>query len=191
MRAVINRSEADRTSEAMVPIRSINSQDDWLSIADALDASLRSATDAWPKNFAIKGGLWLRPNSLRWRRSRNSTSSRSPRAGLPGMRKRRDRRRPTGGVRRSSERTKRATRRSVPYQALAFAVRNEERAFAFYTYVSAETVDHGVRALAEDLARDELDHASRLRRLRRRAFHKDRPLTWKCRKALRASTRRI
>jgi rubrerythrin len=62
------------------------------------------------------------------------------------------------------------------YRALAFAVRNEERAFAFYTYVAAEAVDVAVRALAEDLARDELDHASRLRRLRRRAFRENRPL---------------
>jgi rubrerythrin len=62
------------------------------------------------------------------------------------------------------------------YQALAFAVRNEERAFAFYTYVAAAADDQAVRVLAEDLARDELDHASRLRRLRRRAFHQDRPV---------------
>jgi rubrerythrin len=62
------------------------------------------------------------------------------------------------------------------YQALAFAVRNEERAFAFYTYVAAAADNQSVRALAEDMARDELDHASRLRRLRRRAFHQERPL---------------
>ena len=64
-----------------------------------------------------------------------------------------------------------------PYQALAFAVRNEERAFAFYTYVAAAADNQAVRALAEDLARDELEHASRLRRLRRRAFHQDRPVS--------------
>jgi len=62
-----------------------------------------------------------------------------------------------------------------PYQALAFAVRNEERAFVFYTYVAAETEDPGVRTLAEDLARDELEHAALLRRHRRRAFHSERP----------------
>ncbi|MGO9360196.1 MAG: ferritin family protein [Xanthobacteraceae bacterium] len=61
------------------------------------------------------------------------------------------------------------------YQALAFAVRNEERAFAFYTYVSAEAKDPGVRALAEELARDELEHAALLRHHRRRAFHTERP----------------
>ena len=63
-----------------------------------------------------------------------------------------------------------------PYQALAFAVRNEERAFVFYTYVAAETEDPEVRALAEDLARDELEHAALLRRHRRRAFHSERPV---------------
>ena len=62
------------------------------------------------------------------------------------------------------------------YQALAFAVRNEERAFAYYTYVAAETKNPGVRTLAEELARDELDHASMLRHRRRRAFHADRPI---------------
>ena len=61
------------------------------------------------------------------------------------------------------------------YQALAFAVRNEERAFAFYTYVAAEAEDPDVRALAEDLARDELQHAALLRHHRRRAFHAERP----------------
>ena len=62
------------------------------------------------------------------------------------------------------------------YQALAFAVRNEERAFAYYTYVAAEAKNPDVRALAEELARDELDHASMLRHRRRRAFHADRPI---------------
>jgi rubrerythrin len=62
------------------------------------------------------------------------------------------------------------------YQALAFAVRSEERAFAFYTYVAAAADNQAVRMLAEDLARDELSRAARLRRLRRRAFHRDRPV---------------
>ena len=62
------------------------------------------------------------------------------------------------------------------YQALAFAVRNEERAFVFYTYVAAEAENSEVRALAEDLARDELVHAALLRRHRRRAFHAERPV---------------
>lgn len=62
------------------------------------------------------------------------------------------------------------------YQALAFAVRNEERAFVFYTYVAAEAEDPEVRALAEQLARDELQHAALLRHHRRRAFHAERPV---------------
>ena len=61
------------------------------------------------------------------------------------------------------------------YRALAFAVRNEERAFAFYSYLSAEAKHDGIRALAEDLARDELQHAALLRQYRRRAFHDKRP----------------
>ncbi|MDR3530058.1 MAG: ferritin family protein [Rhodopila sp.] len=61
------------------------------------------------------------------------------------------------------------------YQALAYAVRNEERAFAFYAYVAAEADQPDIRALAEDLARDELQHATLLRHYRRRAFHARRP----------------
>jgi rubrerythrin len=61
------------------------------------------------------------------------------------------------------------------YQALAYAVRNEERAFAFYTYIAAEAEQPDIRALAEDLARDELQHATQLRHYRRRAFHAGRP----------------
>jgi rubrerythrin len=61
------------------------------------------------------------------------------------------------------------------YQALAYAVRNEERAFAFYSYVAAEAVRPDIQALAEDLARDELQHATLLRHYRRRAFHAERP----------------
>jgi rubrerythrin len=61
------------------------------------------------------------------------------------------------------------------YRALAFAVRNEERAFAFYSYLSAEAKHDGIRALAEELAHDELQHAALLRQYRRRAFHDKRP----------------
>ena len=61
------------------------------------------------------------------------------------------------------------------YHALAFAVRNKERAFAFYAYVAAEAEDPVVRRLAEELARDELKHATLLRHHRRRAFHAERP----------------
>ncbi|MGO9755753.1 MAG: ferritin-like domain-containing protein [Roseiarcus sp.] len=79
------------------------------------------------------------------------------------------------------------------YQALAFAVRNEERAFAFYSYLSAEAEDEQIRALAEDLARDELRHAALLRQYRRRAFHAKRPATFEMPEnvdALRALARR-
>lgn len=61
----------------------------------------------------------------------------------------------------------------TPYRALAVAVRNEERAFAFYSYVAAEAPDDAARQLAEELARDELAHAFLLRRERRKAYHKE------------------
>ncbi len=63
------------------------------------------------------------------------------------------------------------------YEALAFAVRNEERAFAFYVYLSAEADSDEIRNMAEELARDELQHAALLRQRRRRAFHENRPAT--------------
>lgn len=59
-----------------------------------------------------------------------------------------------------------------PYRALAIAVRNEERAFAFYTYLAALAADdEALRARAEALAREELNHVAQLRQLRRRAWH--------------------
>lgn len=63
----------------------------------------------------------------------------------------------------------------TPYGALAIAVRNEERAFAFYTYLAAMAQDGALRRRAESLAREELDHVAQLRSLRRRAFHDERP----------------
>lgn len=62
------------------------------------------------------------------------------------------------------------------YQALAFAVRNAERSFATYAYVSAHAEDEATRRLAEDLARAKLRQASALRVLRRRAYRDDRPV---------------
>ena len=59
----------------------------------------------------------------------------------------------------------------TPYRAFAIAVRNEERAFALYTYLAAQAVDRHVEAEAERLAAEELDHAALLRRWRRRAYH--------------------
>ncbi len=57
------------------------------------------------------------------------------------------------------------------YRALAMAVRNEERAFLFWTYVAAQTDQDSLRAAAERMAREELGHLTTLRRERRRAFH--------------------
>ena len=51
----------------------------------------------------------------------------------------------------------------TPYRALAIAVRNEERAFAFYSYLAAYAENDQVRQLAEEFAKDELDHAAFLR----------------------------
>ncbi len=63
----------------------------------------------------------------------------------------------------------------TPYRALAIAVRNEERAFAFYTYLAAHADDVRVRQLAEQGAKDELEHAALLRRERRKAWRQEKP----------------
>jgi rubrerythrin len=60
------------------------------------------------------------------------------------------------------------------YRALATAVRNEERAFAFWTYVAAQAGTPEIRQAAEAMALEELGHVSTLRRERRRAFHAER-----------------
>lgn len=59
----------------------------------------------------------------------------------------------------------------TPYLALAVAVRNEERAFAFWSYISAHAEDPEVGAGAERLAREELNRIQALRAARRRAYH--------------------
>lgn len=61
-----------------------------------------------------------------------------------------------------------------PYRALALAVRGEDRAFRFYSYVAATAEDETVGALAERLAKEDLAHAALLRARRRRAFHVER-----------------
>lgn len=61
----------------------------------------------------------------------------------------------------------------TPYRALAIAVRNEDKAFAFYSYVAAEAPDEAMRRLAEELARDELEHAFLLRMERRKVYRSD------------------
>jgi rubrerythrin len=60
------------------------------------------------------------------------------------------------------------------YRAFSIAVRNEERAFAFWTYVAAQSTLPELQKAAEQMAREELDHVARLRRERRRAFHQAR-----------------
>ncbi|MGX8012371.1 ferritin family protein [Mesorhizobium sp. ORM8.1] len=62
------------------------------------------------------------------------------------------------------------------YRSLAIAVRNEERAFALWTYVAAHGVSPQIRAAAERMAGEELEHAKTLRRERRKAFFKERRL---------------
>lgn len=60
-----------------------------------------------------------------------------------------------------------------PYQALSTAVDNEEKAFSFYTYLAAMAhARSDIRQRAEALAREELNHVAQLRRLRRRAYHR-------------------
>lgn len=58
------------------------------------------------------------------------------------------------------------------YRALAMAVRNEERAFAFWTYVAAHAEAEEIARAAEALAREELEHVATLRRERRRAYRR-------------------
>lgn len=57
-----------------------------------------------------------------------------------------------------------------PFRALAIAVRNEERAFVFYSYIGAYAVTPELRRMAEQFAMDELAHASLLRHERRKAW---------------------
>lgn len=51
------------------------------------------------------------------------------------------------------------------------AVRNEERAFVFWTYVAAHAPSKEIRVAAEHMAKEELGHVATLRRERRLAFH--------------------
>ena len=53
---------------------------------------------------------------------------------------------------------------TTPYRALAMAVRNEERAFAFWSYVAAYSEDSEIKKAAEAMAREELGHVSTLRK---------------------------
>ncbi len=60
------------------------------------------------------------------------------------------------------------------YRVLSMAVRNEERAFAFWSYVAAHAVVSEIRQAAEAMAHEELGHVATLRRERRSAFHAER-----------------
>jgi len=60
------------------------------------------------------------------------------------------------------------------YRAFSMAVRNEERAFLFWTYVAAQANREELRQAAERMANEELGHLTTLRRERRRAFHAER-----------------
>ena len=60
------------------------------------------------------------------------------------------------------------------YRAFSMAVRNEERAFVFWTYVASRAPTDALRKAAEQMAREELGHVATLRRERRRAFHSQR-----------------
>ena len=71
----------------------------------------------------------------------------------------------------------RDTRLLSSYHSLSMAVRNKERAFAFWTYVAAYAKDREVRRAAESMAGEELDHVANLRRERRRAYHAGRAAT--------------
>jgi rubrerythrin len=62
----------------------------------------------------------------------------------------------------------------TPYKALGIAVRGEEQAFSFWTYVASEAVNAEVRTQAEAMARQELVHAAKLRHERRRAYRAER-----------------
>lgn len=64
--------------------------------------------------------------------------------------------------------------RLTPYQALSLAVVNEQRAFAFYSYIAASAPDEPIRTHAEALAREELRHTALLRRERRKAYRRER-----------------
>ncbi|OJF91758.1 ferritin-like domain-containing protein [Pararhizobium antarcticum] len=57
------------------------------------------------------------------------------------------------------------------YRAFSMAVRNEERAFVFWSYVAAHAPSHDMQIAAERMAKEELGHVATLRRERRLAFH--------------------
>ena len=67
----------------------------------------------------------------------------------------------------------RGSRLMTPYRALAMAVHNEERAFAFWSYLAAYSKDSEIKQAAEAMAKEELGHVATLRKERRRAYHRE------------------
>jgi rubrerythrin len=67
----------------------------------------------------------------------------------------------------------RTSKLMTPYRAIAMAVRNEERAFAFWSYLAAFVGDPEVKKAAEAMADEELGHVATLRKARRQAYRKD------------------
>ncbi|MGJ4930481.1 ferritin-like domain-containing protein [Bradyrhizobium sp. HKCCYLS2038] len=65
------------------------------------------------------------------------------------------------------------SRLMTPYRALSMAVRNEERAFAFWSYLAAYSDNAEIKAASEAMAREELGHVATLRKERRRAYHRE------------------
>jgi len=66
-----------------------------------------------------------------------------------------------------------ASKLMTPYRALAMAVRNEERAFVFWSYLAAFADDSEIKKAAEAMAGEELGHVATLRKARRRAYRQD------------------
>ncbi|MGY3448292.1 ferritin-like domain-containing protein [Bradyrhizobium sp. USDA 4353] len=66
-----------------------------------------------------------------------------------------------------------SSRLMTPYRALSMAVRNEERAFAFWSYLAAYSDNAEVKSASETMAREELGHVATLRKERRRAYHRE------------------
>lgn len=58
----------------------------------------------------------------------------------------------------------------TPRRALDLAIHNEQRAFAFFSRVASEARDAELRAYAEHMAKEELNHVALLRLERRRAW---------------------
>ncbi|MCS3727307.1 ferritin-like domain-containing protein [Bradyrhizobium betae] len=65
------------------------------------------------------------------------------------------------------------SRLMTPYRALAMAARNEERAFAFWSYLAAYSADPEIKKASEAMAKEELGHVATLRKERRRAYHRE------------------